>query len=421
MLNKLSEALREQNMVLPGETVVAAVSGGADSIALLFGLYLLKDILGFQLCAAHFNHQLRGAESDSDEAFVRAFCDRYEIPLTVGKGNVIPGAKGLEAAAREARYAFLKKLPGKIATAHTADDNAETLLMHLLRGSGLKGMGGIMPVNGRIIRPMLTVTRQEVEAFLEEYYLSHIEDSSNHTDRFLRNRIRHNVMPLMCGENPSFAYGASQLAMSLRQDEELIQSLLKPEMPSVTELRNLHPSLRSRYLERFLRESGVKEPERRHLAMVEALVFTEKPSAKANLSGGVTIARQYDRLIVTGDRSQPEPVTLSGFGTWVLPEWGIRVTVSPADRMEQGNHCMTAEICGDILVRSRSAGDTMRFPGGTKSVKKALIDRKIPAERRAFLPILADRQGILLAVGLGANIDRMADTLPASVICIQTL
>ena len=169
MLNKLTDFIRQQNLISAGDTVVCAISGGADSVALLFALYLLKDKLEIQLEAAHFNHHLRGEESDRDEAFVRAFCDRYDIQLHLGCGHVQPGKKGLEAAARDARYAFLKRLPGKIATAHTADDNAETVLMHLIRGTGLKGLGGIFPVNGNIIRPMLTVTRSEVEAFLEEW------------------------------------------------------------------------------------------------------------------------------------------------------------------------------------------------------------------------------------------------------------
>ena len=166
MLNKLTAFARQYDMIHPGDRIVCAVSGGADSVALLFALYLLKDKLELQLEAAHFNHHLRGEESDRDEAFVRDFCDHYDIPLHLGSAWVQSGQKGLEAAAREARYGFLQTLPGKIATAHTADDNAETVLMHLVRGTGLKGPGGIMPVNGRIIRPMLTVTGADVEAFL---------------------------------------------------------------------------------------------------------------------------------------------------------------------------------------------------------------------------------------------------------------
>ena len=172
MINALKEQLK--GLTRPGDQVVCAVSGGADSMALLWGLYLLREELELTVSAAHFNHRLRGAESDADEQFVREFCDRFEIPLSVGSAQIKPGKKGLEAAAREARYAFLKSLPGKLATAHTADDNAETVLMHLVRGTGLKGLGGIAPVSGRLIRPMLNITRRQVEAFLNEYHIPHI-------------------------------------------------------------------------------------------------------------------------------------------------------------------------------------------------------------------------------------------------------
>ena len=182
MFESLLTMMRRYEMTQPGDRVVCAVSGGADSVALLFALYLLKEKLGITLEAAHFNHQLRGEESDRDEAFVRELCDRYDIPLHIGSAEVKAGKKGLEAAARDARYGFLCSLSGKSATAHTADDNAETVLMHLVRGTGLKGLGGIMPVNGNLIRPMLTVTRQEVLAFLEEYHVAYVTDSSNQTD-----------------------------------------------------------------------------------------------------------------------------------------------------------------------------------------------------------------------------------------------
>ena len=228
MLNKLLAFIRRYDMLKPGDCVVCAVSGGADSVALLFALYLLRQKLGISVSAAHFNHRLRGEESDRDEAFVREFCDRYDIALHVGSETVQPGKKGLEAAARDARYAFLKSLPGKIATAHTADDNAETLLMHLVRGTGLKGLGGITPVTDKLIRPMLEVTRREVLCFLKEYNLSYVDDSSNDTDQFLRNRLRHHVMPLLARENPGIAENLSALALRLRQDEEyLTQAALR--------------------------------------------------------------------------------------------------------------------------------------------------------------------------------------------------
>ena len=153
MQNKLLNFIREEHLIAPEDTIICAVSGGADSVALLFALYLLKDKLNIRLEAAHFNHHLRGEESRRDEDFVRDFCARYEIPLHVGGEQVQPGKKGLEAAARDARYAYLQSLDGKIATAHTADDNAETVLLHLIRGTGLKGLGGIAPRRGKLIRP----------------------------------------------------------------------------------------------------------------------------------------------------------------------------------------------------------------------------------------------------------------------------
>lgn len=202
MLTELRRFARRYELLEPGDTVYCAVSGGPDSMALLWGLYLLREQMGITLRAAHFNHNLRGAESDRDEAFVRDFCARYDIPLAVASKQVLPGDKGLEAAAREARYGFFDTLPGKLATAHTANDNAETVLLHLVRGTGLKGLGGIAPVRGRIIRPMLTVTRRQVRDFLAENYIPFVEDSSNETDAFLRNRLRHGVMPLLEGKIP---------------------------------------------------------------------------------------------------------------------------------------------------------------------------------------------------------------------------
>lgn len=413
MLNKLGAFVRNYDLIQEGDRVTCAVSGGADSVALLFGLYLLKDKLKFTLCAAHFNHHLRGEESDRDEEFVRRLCQRLDIPLTVGGEQVVAGAKGLEAAARDARYRFLRSLPGKIATAHTADDNAETVLMHMLRGTGLKGLGGIKPINGSVIRPMLTVTRRDVEDFLEEYCLRHIEDSSNSGDDFLRNRIRHQIMPLMRRENPAFASSASAMALRLRQDEEFIQSLLEPNMPGVTALRQLHPSLRYRYLERFLKESGVCEPEQAHIAMAEALVMTPKPSAKADFPGGITLARNYDTLEVLSDTGVLPQTEIRCPGITELPQWGYRVVCEEATGLENGPLCFTVQPKGAMYIRSRMAGDSIRLPGGTKSVKKLMIDRKIPAASRNAVPILADDTGILAIGTIGVNETVKAKDLPA--------
>lgn len=415
MLNKLTDFIRQQQLLSSGDTVVCAVSGGADSVALLFGMYLLRDKLNIRLEAAHFNHHLRAAESDRDEAFVRELCDRYDIPLHVGSGHVHAGKKGLEASARDARYAFLRTLPGKIATAHTADDNAETVLMHLIRGTGLNGLGGIMPVSGNVIRPMLAITRSDVEAFLEEWCLSCVQDSSNDTDQFLRNRIRHHVMPLLRQENPRLAENVSAMALRLRKDEEyLAQQASFEELPTVDDLKTLPPAIRSRCLESFLKRSGIREPEQSHIAAAEALVFSDKPSAQVSFPGGISISRVYNRLEKLEKAAYPEPVVLQCPGE---AEWGnLRVICMPADTLLQLPDTFTVYPQGDITLRSRQAGDSIRLPGGTKQLKKLFIDRKIPAHQRTQIPVVCDERGILGVYSVGVNRDRAADTLPAVMI-----
>ena len=418
MLNKLSAFLKRYDMVSPGDTVVCALSGGADSVALTFALYLLKERLGIRLEAAHFNHHLRGEESDRDEAFVRSFCDRYDIPLHIGDAVVTAGEKGLEASARDARYAFLRSLPGKIATAHTADDNAETVLMHLVRGTGLKGLGGIQPINGKVIRPMLGITRAEVEEFLQEWCLRHIEDSSNGTDAFLRNRIRHHVMPLLVRENPRLAENLSAMAQNLRQDEEYLSSQAEFDiLPTVEELKAMHPALRSRMLEAFLKRSGVKEPEESHIRQAEALLFSEKPSAKASFPGGVTIARSYGALEALSEEAALEEQELPLGGSLTLP--GLRLTCRPA--AEAVNTPDTFTVCpeGKIIVRARRSGDTIRLSGGSKSLKKLFIDRKIPAAKRMQIPVVCDDRGVLGVYSIGPNLDRVAQNLPAVTVQIE--
>ncbi len=412
MYNKLLKFIRQQAMVEPGDTVICAVSGGTDSIAMLFAFYLLKDTLNLRLEAAHFNHHLRGEESHRDEAFVREFCDRYEIPLHVGSGNVTAGKKGLEAAARDARYAFLNTLNGKIATAHTADDNAETILMHMIRGTGLKGLGGITPIHGNVIRPMLTITREEAEAFLTEWCLPHIEDSSNGTDAFLRNRLRHHVMPLLKAENPRLAQTMTRMALSLREDENYLSSQANFEiLPTVESLKAMPKALRSRCLARFLKESGVREPEDAQIVQAESLLLADSPSARASFPGGVTLARRYDQLVVLAEKTVLEEQVLDCPGEAAVP--GFRVICTPAAEIQNTPDTFTVTPHGAMILRSRRSGDAIRLSGGRKSLKKLFIDRKIPAAERESIPVLCDNLGILGVYSIGTDLDRTAKRLPA--------
>lgn len=406
MLNKLRGFLQRYGMVEPGDTVIAAVSGGADSVAMLFALYLLKDSLDLRLEAVHFNHHLRGVEADRDEAFVSELCARYDIPLHLGGTQVTAGKKGLEAAAREARYGFFDTLTGKIATAHTADDNAETVLMHLVRGTGLKGLGAIAPVRGNLIRPMLGITRQEVLDFLDAYHLSYVEDSSNQGDAFLRNRIRHRVMPLLKTENPRLAENLSAMALSLREDEQALDAMTVTEADIQT-LRELPPALRRRSCIAFLKRSGVKEPETEHLVLIEKLVFSGNPSARANLPGGVTVARKYGMLTVLRESEPLETVILPPEGVAELPQIGLRVVLSPAAQVVDQREDFTVSPVGQMVLRCRQSGDTLCRSGGTKSLKKLFVDQKIPAAERMRIPVIADEKGVLGVYGFGAHRDRL--------------
>lgn len=422
MLNKLVAFIRKYDMLQPGDRVVCAVSGGADSIALLFALYLLQSKLRIEVSAAHFNHGLRGTESDRDEAFVHALCERFDIPLAVGRGQVSPGKKGLEAAARDARYNFLKSLPGKIATAHTANDNAETMLMHLVRGTGLKGLGAIAPVNGVLIRPMLDITRREVEDFLREYHLEYVTDSTNDTDLFLRNRLRHHVMPFLEKENPRIYQNMSALAQRLHEDEAALAKLASLDaLPPVDILKQMSRPVRYRTIAAFLQRSGVPEPEAEHIAFVDRLIHSDNPSARANLPGNITIAREYNTLRALKDNTPLETVHLVSPCVVDLPELGLRVCCLPASEAVDRLDAFTVHPRGDIVLRARKAKDMIRLCGGSRELKKLFIDRKIPAAQRLRIPVIADDEGVLGIYGIGVNMDRYADTMPAIEIRFEKL
>ena len=411
MQNKLLSMIRQYDMLSPGDSVICAVSGGADSVALLFALYLLKDRLGIRLEAAHFNHRLRGQESDEDEAFVRGLCSQYDIPLHVGTGEVKAGKKGLEAAARDARYGFLLSLDGKIATAHTADDNAETVLMRLIRGTGLKGLGAIAPVSGRVIRPMLLTNRQEVEYFLAVWGLPHREDSSNASDAFLRNRLRHDVMPLLKAENPRLAENLSRMALRLRQDEDFLRQQADwDSLPGVEALKIMPEAIRSRCIEAFLKQNGVPEPEDSHISAVEDILYSDRPSARVNLPGGVTVTRQYDRLEAENGEPVPEPAVVPCPGEVLYGDY--RVTCAPAGEIINTTDTFTVCPVGQVILRPRKSGDLIRLKGGTKSLKKLFIDRKIPAARREQIPVVCDKQGVLGVYSIGVHVDRAAGEKP---------
>ncbi len=229
-----SEFFEEYDMLPPGTAVLCAVSGGADSVYLLHWLLERRVDRQLMVYAAHFNHEIRGDEADRDADFVRELCENLDVSCSIGHGDVLAYAAsrhlGTEEAARELRYSFLETCAdsfgcSRIATAHTADDNAETILLNLCRGSGTRGLAGIPPVRGRLIRPLLQTERGEIERYLKEHGLFYVEDSSNAENCYTRNRLRHRVIPLMKEENSAFLTAAARTAQLSRMDDDCLNRL----------------------------------------------------------------------------------------------------------------------------------------------------------------------------------------------------
>lgn len=408
MEHKVFRYLRETELVCGGERVTVAVSGGADSMALLEVLLRLRECLHITVSAAHFNHGLRGEEAARDEAFVRSRCAQYGISLTVERADAGAYAaqtgKSIEEAARDLRYAFFERLDTDlVATAHTADDNAETLLLHLLRGTGPRGLCGIPARRGRFIRPLLQMTHNEILSFLDANGLPHVEDSTNAEDGCVRNRIRHAVMPLLLRENPRFSETVSRTAALQTQEDAYLSALAAAAAEDCRtengfdckKLRALHPVLLRRVLLSALCASGVENPSADFVAALLHLTETEDPSAVVQLSGGLRAVREYDRLVFT--HTVPEsfaPCLLSVPGTAEIPELGLTVSCFVTENSKNFTKktdtlCLKYDmIAENVLLRPRKAGDCIRLPGGTRTLKKLMIDRKIPARERDALPVI---------------------------------
>lgn len=396
----------------PGEHVVCALSGGGDSVALLHCLLSVQKKVGFCLSAAHFNHCLRGAESDEDEAFVRQLCRDWDVPLTVGRGDPAQRTgESPEEAARSLRYAFLMAQPGLIATAHHADDQIETVLLNLIRGTGLRGLCGMQVRQGRLFRPMLEVPKAEVERYLAENGLCWRTDGSNLADDAVRNRLRHHVLPLLRAENPALSQTVSRMTALLRQDEaflnEQTEALLRRAAVgggySCRVLQQAPEVLQSRAIRRLL--PGPK-PSQRQVEQVLGLLKRQNGSVAAQLPGGVAAIREYEILrFAAGEPERFSPVHLRPGQTALLP--GLTVTMDGplllAESPDPASAFAIRPGCDAITLRPRQPGDRLHLPGGTKTVKKLMIDRKIPAASREMLPVVEDHRGILAVYGLGCD------------------
>ena len=462
----MNRLIDEYDMLPPGCTVVCAVSGGADSICLLHRLNQLRAIRPFTLVAAHYNHHLRGAESDRDEAFVKRWVEDWcgpdpaagqpplpAVRLITGGGDVSGEAKrlglGLEETARRMRYAFLEEAAravgaDRIATAHTADDNAETVLLHLIRGSGLQGLTGIRPRQGRLVRPLLTTTRREIEDYLELYHIPHVEDSTNQDDAYTRNQVRHQVIPLLDEINPWFVPRMADTIRYLRSDNDYLSAqaaaVARRARPagdgglsiSAALLASQPDPIAVRIVSCLLGRLGEFQFRAAHLTAVVALSRSPAPSGAVSLPHSLTARRVYGELIlVRGARRSPPfaPVSLSVPGEAVLPSIGWTIACRRAEAPEQPpdtpDHFFLnpSRLTGPLVIRPRLTGETITLPRRrAKTVKKLLIDAKVPRWDRDRLPLLADASGPLWLAGFGPDQGRLSSSgAPAlEVIALRT-
>lgn len=431
MRNKVLRWCRDEALFEPGTQVVCALSGGTDSVAMLHCLLSLREELGIHLSAAHYNHHLRGAESDRDEAFVRTLCQTWNVPLIVSGGDVSSRAEqtgeSVEEAARKLRYAFLESLDQTIATAHNADDNLETTLLNLLRGTSLRGLCGIPPKRDKIVRPVLCLTRMELASYLKENNLPHVEDSTNAATDVLRNRLRHEVIPLLRRENPSVSETVLRGSLLLRKDEAFLEQLAEQTIKSSEQENGWRCSvllaqpeaIRSRAVRKLLRRVNAPKLTCAHVESVCALLTSEKPSAQVSLPGGWTARRCYDLFTLQKERASSwQPVRLCIPGTTEIPKLGLRIVCHVEKCLQKKEEfqkststfackCDMIENTPEIWARPRQTGDEMCLTGGHRSLKRILIDRKIPSSLREELPVFADASGVIGVYNVGCNLDRL--------------
>ncbi len=434
-LNKVIEFIEKYSMISKGDTVLAAVSGGADSVCMLHILLELSKERSFTICAAHFNHMLRGEESDRDEAFVKELCVSLDIPFFAGRGDVAAFAKeqgkSTEEAARIMRYDFLYKTAqnagtAKIATAHNADDNAETVILNLTRGTGPAGLRGIPPVRDSIIRPILCLTREDVEKYLSSKSIGYVTDSTNFEDVYSRNKLRHHVMPVLRELNPRFAESLMRSGDIIRQDEEylsaeadkLIAENAKDDRISTSLLRGLPKSLSSR----IIRKMAKTDLSSAHTDDVLNLCESASPSAQLDLPG-VVIRREYDDLVFcVPEVTAFQEITLILGESVPIPELQLEIfleeTVYTPNIHKSFTEYLfkTADVYGKITIRPRKIGDKMKLRGTrcTKTLKKLFTEKHIPAIYRELQPVIADEKGVLGVYKLGCDVrgePRLSDTI----------
>jgi len=454
MLAAIARILRDQCLISPGDRVLVAVSGGADSVALLHLLHALAPTFPLTIFAAHLDHGMR-PESSQDAEFVGGLCKGLGVLLHEGRVDVPMLAAqrhhGLEETAREARRQFLSEVATRqdcsaIALGHHQDDQAETVLFRLLRGSALSGLAAMRARSNFFVRPLLSFSKLQILDFLAEHRLSFVEDASNFEVVFTRNRIRHQVLPLLRDFNPRIGEHLARFSRRLALEEDywegeerrLLAELGRGGDAEVRLERGgllaLHPALRMRLLRRALLtvRGDLQGVASCHLEGIEGLLFADRSQAELHLPGAWA-GRRYEQLWLR--RMAPEDCpsflfVLDGPGTCPLPDGGELQAVlvrSPIGEDRWAVEFDAARLPFPLTLRSPRPGDRFRPAGltGSKKLKDFLIDAKVPLEQRRRLLLVEAAEEILWVVGMrrcsgrqpmqsGGEVLRLVAQLPES-------
>lgn len=429
---KVEQLLQEKQMLLPEGRIVAGVSGGADSMALLhFLFHRLSDPK--RLLVAHVNHGLRGEEADRDEQFVKNWCDTHKIEFQCTHVDVRTLAQssglGEEACGREVRYRFFHALAAgdadRIATAHTLSDSCETLLLHVTSGAGGRGMSGIPAVRGKIIRPLLCLTREEVEAYCAYHQLAYVTDSTNAEPIYTRNRIRSQITPVLKSMNPAWEQAAARAMRSFAEDEaclcELAQTALASTETSggyrIAPLQSLPDALLLRAVRAAAEKHGAGRMTELHLRACASCV--RKGVGEVSLPGGISCRVAHQMLCFFPSKREKFslkipfvwPQTLTGDGRIVIIDMLCTSLLETEKKQHKFHNLLLSDafdcdtITQDIVLRTRQEGDSFS-PAGRgirKSLRKLFNEAKLSAFERESALILESAGEIVWIEGFGVS------------------
>lgn len=440
MAVNLIQSIKQKNIIKLHDCVVVGLSGGPDSVCLLHALSQLQKPLSLTIYAAHLNHNLRGMDANQDAAFTMAFSKQLGIHCIVKSEDVEAVARkeklSIEAAGRQCRYRFLEEVSDKIgadkiAVAHHLNDQAETLLLHLLRGSGLTGLVGMVQQRERIIRPLLEISREEILRYCDEHQLVYRLDATNEEPVVMRNRVRLELIPLMETYNPEVVRALGRTASLLERDERALNTLaevaleqsIKANDTGVYDLHSLR-SLPDAVLSRVIRCIWRAQTETNHtLLMVHVeniMKAVRNPVQEKHfqLPGAVTVIVTPDELVCAGEQDLLEPrppmppVMIRENGTTWLPQGRgcIRVTHKKAIKPMVSNNpfkqILSADyLTEDLILRHRYQGEHWEplGLGGKKSLKKTFMEMKIPRDERNQQLLLCHGNQVIWIVGNGIS------------------